>query len=101
QLTNVTGSYGLSFVVAAFNSLIAWADVAKSTTIGKRLGIIVSVAALILLVMFVGEKFVPKGVANHSARAVQPNFPEVESYGQDWFGVHREDLAELERSEER
>jgi len=26
QLTTVTGIYGLSFVVAAFNSLIAWAD---------------------------------------------------------------------------
>ncbi len=96
QLTTVTGIYGLSFVVAAFNSLIAWADVAKSTTIARRLGIIGGVAALILLAMFVGDKFVPKGVANHSARAVQPNFPEVETYGQDWFGAHREDLAELE-----
>src|ERR1700745_4161674 len=36
QLTTVTGIYGLSFVVAAFNSLIAWADVAKSTAIAKR-----------------------------------------------------------------
>jgi len=96
QLTTVTGIYGLSFVVAAFNSLIAWADVAKSTTIAKRLGIIVGVATLIFLVMFVGERLVPKAVANHSARAVQPNFPEVESYGLDWFGTHRQDLAELE-----
>jgi len=96
QLTTVTGIYGISFVVAAFNALIAWADVAKSTAITKRLGIIAGTTALILLVMFGGEKLVPKAVANHSARAVQPNFPEVESYGQDWFGAHREDLAELE-----
>jgi apolipoprotein N-acyltransferase len=96
QLTTLTGIYGLSFVVAAFNASIAWADVAKSTSIWKRVGIIGGVTALILIVMFAGEKFVPKAVANHAARAVQPNFPEVESYGQDWFGVHREDLAELE-----
>ena len=92
----MTGIYGLSFVVAAFNSLIAWADVAKSTAFAKRLGIIAGTAALILLVMFGGEKLLPKAITNHSARAVQPNFPEVESYGQDWFGTHREDLAELE-----
>src|SRR6266480_4388805 len=49
QLTTVTGIYGLSFVVAAFNSLIAWVDVAKSATIAKRLGIIGGVAAMILL----------------------------------------------------
>src|SRR5256885_6689198 len=60
QLTTVTGIYGLSFVVAAFNSLIAWADVAKTTTIGKRLGIIVSVAALILLGMRSEERRVGK-----------------------------------------
>jgi len=52
QLTTVTGIYGLSFVVAAFNALIAWADVAKSTAITKRLGIIAGTTALILLVMF-------------------------------------------------
>src|SRR5262249_346286 len=32
----------------------------------------------------------------HTARAVQPNFPEVESYGQDWFGTHKDDLKDLE-----
>jgi apolipoprotein N-acyltransferase len=96
QLTSLTGIYGLSFVVAAFNAFIAWADVAKTTPLAKRIGIIGGVTALILVVMFAGEKLVPKAVANHSARAVQPNFPEVETYGQNWFGAHREDLAELE-----
>ncbi|HLZ14088.1 MAG TPA: apolipoprotein N-acyltransferase [Candidatus Acidoferrum sp.] len=96
QLTTLTGIYGLSFVVSAFNSLIAWADVAKSTSIGKRAGIVGGVAALVLIVMFAGPKLVPSATANHFARAVQPNFPEVESYGQDWFAAHHEDLAELE-----
>ena len=96
QLTTVTGIYGLSFVVAAFNALIAWADAAKTIPVAKRIGVVGGTAVLIVIVMFGGEKLVPMAVANHSARAVQPNFPEVESYGQDWFGTHREDLAELE-----
>ena len=96
QLTTLTGIYGLSFVVASFNALIAWADVAKTIPFTKKIGIVGGTAVLIIIVMFGGEKLVPKAVVNHSARAVQPNFPEVESYGQDWFGAHREDLAELE-----
>ena len=95
QLTAVTGIYGLSFVVAAFNALIAWADVAKAPSMKEKLGILGLTTAAILLVMIVGEQLVPNAAANHSARAVQPNFPEVESYGTDWFGAHGDDLKDL------
>ncbi|HET9803706.1 MAG TPA: apolipoprotein N-acyltransferase, partial [Candidatus Acidoferrum sp.] len=95
QLTTVTGIYGLSFLVAAFNALIAWADAAK-TPMKRKLAILAGVAAAVLLVMFAGARLVPNAVANHFARAVQPNFPEVESYGNDWFGTHREDLQDLQ-----
>ncbi len=74
QMTTVTGLYGLSFVVAAFNSLLAW----------------------ILCVMFPGARFVPQAQATHFARAVQPNFPEVDSYPANWFIVHKDDLDELD-----
>src|SRR5215467_12286058 len=96
QLTTVTGIYGLSFVVAAFNALIAWAEIAKSQTMKKKLSILGGVTAAILLVMLAGERLVPNAVANHFARAVQPNFPEVESYGADWFGTHSEELKDLQ-----
>jgi len=45
--------------------------------------------------VFAGERLVPQTQAIHFARAVQPNFPEVESYGSDWFGTHAEDMADL------
>jgi apolipoprotein N-acyltransferase len=95
QLTTITGIYGLSFLVAAFNALIAWADVAQGPTAKKKVGIAGASAIVIILVMLLGGKLVPAHVANHYARAVQPNFPEVQSYGQDWFGAHNEDLKDL------
>jgi apolipoprotein N-acyltransferase len=96
QATTITGIYGLSFAVAAFNALIAWADVAPSPPVKKRVGIVAIATAVILLVMLGGGKLVPKAIANHAARAVQPNFPEVESYGRDWFGTHKDDLNDLQ-----
>jgi apolipoprotein N-acyltransferase len=96
QLTTITGIYGLSFLVAAFNSLIAWADGTKTQTIKKKLGVLSIATAAILLVGFAGGKFVPNAEAKHTARAVQPNFPEVESYEPNWFGTHSEDIKDLE-----
>jgi len=96
QLTTVTGIYGLSFVMAAFNALLAWADAAKTSSLAKRSILIgVSIAAL-LIAAFVGTRFVPTATANHFARAVQPNFPEVESYAADWFQKYAGDMDELE-----
>ena len=96
QLTTISGIYGLSFLVAAFNSLIAWADGAKTQTIKKKFGVVGVATAAILLVAFAGGKFVPKAEAKHVARAVQPNFPEVQSYEPNWFGTHTEDMKDLE-----
>src|SRR5215468_8724777 len=85
QVTTLTGIYGLSFLVAAFNALIAWADLAKNASAKKRIAIIGIATAFILVLAFAGERFAPQTQAHHFARAVQPNFPEVESYGSDWF----------------
>jgi len=96
QVTTVTGIYGLSFVMAAFNSLLAWADAAKAISLKKRLSIIVSAVAVILCTMSFGTRFVPEAKATHFARAVQPNFPEVDSYPADWFAMHKDDMDELD-----
>jgi apolipoprotein N-acyltransferase len=97
QLTTVTGIYGLSFVMAAFNALLAWADAAKNVRPHKRLTIIVAAIFVVAGVMFLGAKFVPNARATHFARAVQPNFPEVDNYPADWFAVHKVDLDDLEQ----
>jgi apolipoprotein N-acyltransferase len=97
QLTALTGVYGLSFVMAAFNALLAWADGARSRSALPRLGsLAVSLAALLTLA-YAGSRFVPMARAGHFARAVQPNFPEVESYLPDWFETHSADMDELEQ----
>jgi len=96
QLSTVTGIYGLSFVMAAFNALLAWTDAAKTVSLTKRsILIAVSIAALLILA-FAGQRLVPIATANHFARAVQPNFPEVESYPADWFHKYAGDMDELE-----
>lgn len=97
QLTTLTGIYGLSFVVAAFNGLLAWSDADTKHSPKQRLAILVSAAGLVLVVMIVGPRFVPKPVANHTARAVQLNFPEADQYPNDWFTQHASDLDELQR----
>lgn len=96
QISTVTGIYGLSFVVAAFNALIAWADAGGKASTKKRIGTVAIATAVIVLLATVCGRFVPQAEAKHAARAVQPNFPEVESYGADWFGTHAVDISDLE-----
>ena len=96
QITTLTGIYGLSFLMSAFNSVLAWADAAKAVDIKKRLGIIAAAIVVNLTVMFFGTRFVPVANASHFARAVQPNFPEVESYPANWFELHKEDMDDLD-----
>jgi apolipoprotein N-acyltransferase len=96
QATTATGVYGLSFLIAGFNALLAWADSAKAVPLAKRFLLIAASIVLLLSVSFAGPKFVPTGRAQHFARAVQPNFPEVQSYPLNWFELHKEDLDELE-----
>jgi apolipoprotein N-acyltransferase len=97
QLTTLTGIYGLSFVVAAFNALLAWSDAETKHSPKQRLAILVGATVLVLVAMTAGPHFVPKAVANHSARAVQLNFPEAQDYPNDWFTQHASDLDELQR----
>jgi apolipoprotein N-acyltransferase len=96
QVSTITGVYGLSFVMAAFNALLAWADVAKTKSLPKRFGPVGLSTVALLLVAYAGKQLVPAAQANHFARAVQPNFPEVESYPSDWFQKYAADMDELE-----
>jgi len=96
QLAPVTGVYGLSFLTAAFNALLAWADGARARPAAERFGWPAATLAALLAVSFAGSRLVPAAPAAHFARAVQPNLPEVESVLPDWFEGHGADLDELE-----
>ena len=97
QVTSITGIYGLSFLVAAFNAVLAWSDSAVSPGPRKRLVFLTVCVAVILAVMAAGPRFVPKTEGMHYARAVQLDFPEVEEYSPDWFETHGKELDEIER----
>jgi apolipoprotein N-acyltransferase len=97
QLTTITGIYGLSFVVAGFNAVLAWSDADATRPPRQRLAVLLGATAIILLVMIVGPRLVPKPVANHTARAVQVNFPEADEYPNDWLTQHTSDMEAIER----
>jgi len=97
QLAAITGIYGLSFLVAGFNTLLVWTNVANRLAIRTRIICAVVVTALLLSVALAGPRLVPQPQAHHFARAVQLNFPEVESFPADWFQAHAADLDEIVR----
>jgi apolipoprotein N-acyltransferase len=97
QVTTVTGIYGVSFLVAGFNALLARTVVAKSPAPRQRAAILAGAAALILMVLIAGPRLVPQGPAKHVARAIQPDFPEAPQYESNWFRTHQAELEELGR----
>jgi len=97
QITTITGIYGLSFLAAGFNALLVWTSASNTLTLGRRIGYPAAATAILLSVVLAGPRLVPRAQAHHFARAVQLNFPEVESYPADWFRAHAADLEEIER----
>jgi apolipoprotein N-acyltransferase len=97
QITTVTGIYGLSFLIAGFNALLAWAVASQQVGLKKRMTLAGAVAAILLIVMLVGPRLVPEAQAHHFARAVQVNFPEAPEYPSDWFRRNAAQLQEIEK----
>ncbi len=97
QVTTITGVYGLSFLVAGFNSLLTWTGASNTWTARRRIKCAAAATAILLSAALAGPRLLPQPQAHHFARAVQLNFPEVESYPADWFQAHAADLQEIER----
>jgi apolipoprotein N-acyltransferase len=97
QLTTITGIYGVSFLVAVFNSLLVWILASPSEKRKSKLAVVAGVLLVLLAVQMIGPRFVPRASASHVARVVQPNFPENEQYVGDWYADHKADMAQLEQ----
>src|SRR2546429_5533704 len=97
QLTTITGIYGLSFLVACFNALLAWTSSSGKLTPRVRMACAAIATAILLGATLAGPRLVPQAQAHHFARAVQLNFLEVVSYAADWIPAHAEVLEEIER----
>jgi len=94
QLTTITGIYGLSFVIAAWSSLLAYAIVSGRRRACEAL--IVATSVLILIAAG-GGYFVPQSSSRFVAHLVQTNFPQSYTYPPDWMAMHAGDLDQLEQ----
>jgi apolipoprotein N-acyltransferase len=93
QLATLAGIYGLSFVLAASNALVAWVLLTRTRTAWLT-GIIAGV--VVVSAVLVGDQFVPLEQPDHVAVLVQTNFPQSVSYPADWLDRHAGELDELE-----
>ena len=94
QLTTVTGIYGLSFVVAGYGALLAYAILSGRQLAWKS----VIVATTILIFIAVGGRFfVPNAAPRYIAHLVQTDFAQSYTYPPDWMQTHARDLDQLER----
>jgi apolipoprotein N-acyltransferase len=94
QLTTVTGIYGLSYVVAAYGSLVAYAVLS-----GRQRGwkIAIAAAAALVFVAVAGRYVVPTENPRFVAHLVQTNFAQSYEYPPNWMELHAGDLDQLEQ----
>jgi apolipoprotein N-acyltransferase len=97
QLTTITGIYGLSFLVAGFNALLAWTAASGVPSLKLRVAVSGATAAILIASAIIGPRMLPQSEAHHFARAVQFNFPESPAYPSDWYTGHAADLEEIRR----
>src|SRR5260370_2880731 len=97
QLTAITGIFGLSLLVAAYNALLAWAAVQAAHGKWRGLRTTLYVTVALAVVALAGPRFVPQAPADHIAHLVQTNFPVSMNYPTDWMQTHASELDDLEQ----
>ena len=94
QLTALTGIYGLSFLVAAWSSLVVYAILTGRQRVWKTALLFTGV---LVLWGAGGKYFVPVATPHHTAHLVQTDFPQSEEYPANWMQLHAGELDQLER----
>jgi apolipoprotein N-acyltransferase len=97
QLTAIAGIFGLSFLVACYNALAAWAIAQAIERNLRGARIWVGATAALLIVAAAGPRLVPRASADHVAHLVQTNFPVSMSYPANWMQTHAAEMDQLER----
>src|SRR4029077_8509520 len=85
QVTPVTGIYGLSFLIAAYSSVIAYAVLVRNQR-AWRMALVATVA--LILIGLGGGYLVPFAAPHHIAHLVQTNFPQSEHSPPNWLQIH-------------
>ena len=102
QIVSLTGVYGLSLLVAAYNSLLLGAALSirraktRPLTNPAMLTYLGTTAVLIAVAVF-GVSLVPQAQPTQVAHLVQTNLPQSLEYKPDWDTVHANDMQELEQ----
>ena len=96
QMTAITGIFGLSLLVAAYNGLAAWALLQFLQHKKTGLKLWAGATAALILIALVGPHFVPQASADHIAHLVQTNFPVSNGYPPNWMQVHAAEMDQLE-----
>ncbi len=94
QLTTLTGIFGLSFLVAAYGSFLAYAILAANQRIWKTE---LAITAALILIGVSGVYFVPHAAPHHIAHLVQTDFPQSDSYPSNWLAIHAGEMDQLEQ----
>jgi apolipoprotein N-acyltransferase len=97
QLTAITGIFGLSFLIAAYNALLAWAVGQAARRDRRALRISLGATIVLAVIALAGPRFVPQAPADHIAHLVQTNFPVSMNYPADWMQAHASELDQLEQ----
>jgi apolipoprotein N-acyltransferase len=97
QLTAVTGIFGLSLLLAAYNVLTAWMILQVPQRQRRALGMWAAATVALMIVSLAGPVFVPKAPANHVAHLVQTDFAVTLSDPSNWLQAHASDLNQLEQ----
>jgi apolipoprotein N-acyltransferase len=92
QLTTVTGIWGLSLLIAAFNGLLAYAILSGRHRAWQS---VIVTAAVLILSAVGGAYLVPSAQPHYVAHLVQTNFPQYEEYPTNWDAIHAGELDEL------
>jgi apolipoprotein N-acyltransferase len=97
QLTAVTGIFGLSLAVGAYNGLFAWTALQFLGEKKRGVTALVAATAILVLIGFAGPRFVPQAPADHVAHLIQTNFPVSNGYPANWMQLHAAEMDALER----
>jgi apolipoprotein N-acyltransferase len=99
QLASLTGIYGLSLLVAAYDALLVWA-LRQSRTRGpanRASALWAGCTVLLLAAALFGARLVPQAQSTNAAHLVQTNLQQSMEYPANWDQLHVGDMAELNR----
>jgi len=100
QIASITGIYGLSALVVAYDCLLAWA-IRESLARGVRNGATATFAGCTLLLfaaVLFGARLVPNDHPTNIAHLVQTNLPQYYEFPSNWDQIHAADMAEVDRT---